>query len=174
MKSIFGFVILALSVLMYVPSVTAQTSQVQTPAQTSAQDPLATPDAVPDLVVIPPGNHWLLSSWYCVPADCFDYAFGLNTSAYTAAYGTCYGALSGAVNPAPVESIVAENCAAVAYLETGTATFRLTYITAFHKTYGLEGLIVPAQATTQDGVIVGFALQWCNGTTQVEDFVIEC
>jgi hypothetical protein len=166
MKRLFALVILALTVLMYVPRISAQTA---------ARDSL-TPK--PDAVYFPPGNTWLLSSWYCVPSDCFDYTvvyLGDGTSS-TAAYGTVFGGGSGwgVSNPAPVATVVAENCEDVVFLETGTATFQLTTLEYLGRTYGLEGLIVPAEASGDFGVVVGYVLQWSNGTGTVAGFAIPC
>lgn len=162
MKRSFGFVILALAVLMFVPRIAAQT-----PIQDIS--PQATPYA---LSPPPAGNNWLLSSWYCTPADCFDYVVGQTGVSYTAAYGTCYGiptSLWPAHNPAAAMEIIAYNCADVVFMETGTATFRFTTkkinSSAGLKSFGLEGLIVPAQETQNNVVIaVGYDLEWCDGT----------
>jgi hypothetical protein len=167
MKRWFAFVLLALAVLMYVPSISAQTTQ---------QDSL-TP--TPYAIIYPPGDNWLLSSWYCIPSDCFDYTVvyaGYGTAS-TAAYGTCFGASNQrtpAHNPAPIATVIAENCQALVFLETGTATFRLTTLHYITKTYGLEGLIVPAEASGDNGTGIGYDLQWCNGTETIADFVLPC
>jgi|SRR5277367_458997 len=171
MKRLFALKILALAVLIYVPRISAQTP---------VQVPLETPQAMTPL---PPGNTWLLSSWYCIPSDCYDYEVvvtGYGTAS-TAAYGTCFGTPpsgGGGVyqvfNPVASATIVAEDCSDVVYLETGTATFRLTTLEYLGKTFGLEGLIVPAQSTSDEGTGIGYVLQWCNGTGTVVDFVIPC
>ena len=105
MKRMFGFVILALTVLMYVPSVAAQTS---------TQDSLA---PSPNVLALPPGNNWLLSSWVCVPADCFDIVVAKEYGyASTIAFGTCYGTPStGAHNPVAAEAIEASGCESPVY-----------------------------------------------------------
>jgi hypothetical protein len=126
MNRMFGFVIFAFAVLM-IPQIAAQS-----PVQNLS--PQVTPYAIGPL---PPANNWLLSSWYCNPADCFDYVvaqeFG---TAYTAAYGTPYGTPSSdAFSISPAIEVIAQNCTNVAILETGTATFRLTTKRFFTKIY---------------------------------------
>jgi hypothetical protein len=71
-------------------------------------------------------------------------------------------------------TLIAENCEDVAFLETGTATFQLTTLKYFTKTYGLEGLIVPAEASGDFGTAIGYDLQWCNGIETIADIAIPC
>ena len=121
-----------------------------------SQDSLA---PSPNVLALPPGNNWLLSSWVCVPADCFDIVVAKEYGyASTIAFGTCYGTPStGAHNPVAAEAIEASGCESPVYLETGTATFQLTTMVFANVTYGLEGLIVPAEASIPalDEVLIG-------------------
>jgi len=160
MKRMVGFVILVLAVLVYAPRIAAQSSQAPTP----------------DRIVFPNANNWLLSYWYCDPADCFDYVVALTYGyAYTDAKGTPFGGWY-TVKPFAVQTATAQNCTSTVFLETGPATFRLTTKKWYLKTYGMEGLIVPSQVT-QYGAIIGlgcYDLEWSDGTFSTVPFVTPC
>ncbi len=174
MKRLLGFLILAFAVLMYAPRIAAQSSQAQTPIQTSTQS-LESQGPTPYVILYPAANNWLLSSWYCNPADCFDYVVALSYgNAYTDARGTTFGHWYN-VNPVAYQSVTAQNCSSTVFLETGTATFRLTTKKYGIKTYGMEGLIVPSQATQNNAIIaVGYDLEWSDGTFSAAPFVVSC
>jgi hypothetical protein len=168
MKRPFGFVIPTLAVLMCVPLIAAQSSQAQSPVQTST-----TPYT---LGQPPPGNNWLLNYWYCIPSSCFDYVLAQNGVAHTEANGTPFGTpYSYAYNVHAVANITATNCSPPVFLEAGTATFRLTTKKYLNKTYGMEGLIVPAQVV-QNSVILafGYDLEWTDGTFMQVPFLVPC
>jgi hypothetical protein len=176
MKRLLGFLLVAVAVLMYVPRIKAQSSQAQSPVQTSSQTPQESLAPTPYVIVGPTGNNWLLSSWYCDPAACYDYVVALTYgNAYTDAKGTPIGKFH-TVNPVfAYQSVTAENCQSYVFLETGPATFRLTYKLYNAKSWGMEGLIVPSQAT-EDGLIIalGYDLEWSDGTFSAAPFIVSC
>jgi hypothetical protein len=163
MKRMFGFVILALAVLICAPRIAAQTPQ-------ESKGPTGY------VFSAPKANNWLLSSWFCDPADCFDTVVALTYgNAYTDAKGTPYG-IAYTVNPVfAYQSVTAENCQSVVFLETGPATFRLTTKRTIWGTFGMEGLIVPSQATENGLIIaVGYDLEWSDGTFSAAPFIVSC